>query len=283
MRIFAFGCSLSQYFFPTWADILIYQYKNKGYHGENWAKSGAGNQYINTRLWEANTIYKFNKEDIILLQWTSMFREDRYHMNKGWWTPGNFNLNNENKSFVLNNYFYDNQNVWADPINAVMRDCALISSTHRALSSIGCKVITTGFRDWEEGWTELSTEFTTQKYLTIEDVRAVLEKYKDEIKLSTPPILTALGFETSDKFFKSRPTSVPSKQEDHKHMISPEVHPLTHEAADFVNNHVEKLDQQTTEFVEQWREKLNQDTILLYELDWFNKDKHGWSDDGWRP
>ena len=65
MRIFAFGCSLSQYFFPTWADILIHQYKNKGYQGENWAKSGAGNQYINTRLWEANTVHKFNKEDII--------------------------------------------------------------------------------------------------------------------------------------------------------------------------------------------------------------------------
>ena len=30
MRIFAFGCSLSQYFFPTWADILIFQHKNNG-------------------------------------------------------------------------------------------------------------------------------------------------------------------------------------------------------------------------------------------------------------
>ena len=51
MRIFAFGCSLSQYFYPTWADVAIYEYKQKGYHGENWSRSGAGNQYIFTRLW----------------------------------------------------------------------------------------------------------------------------------------------------------------------------------------------------------------------------------------
>ena len=61
MRIFAFGCSLSQYFYPTWADVAIYEYKQKGYHGENWSRSGAGNQYIFTRLWEANTVHKFNK------------------------------------------------------------------------------------------------------------------------------------------------------------------------------------------------------------------------------
>ena len=89
MRIFAFGCSLTQYFYPTWADILIHQYRNKGYEGSNWAKSGAGNMYINMRLWEANTIHKFKKDDVILLQWSSMYREDRYHMGRGWWTPGN--------------------------------------------------------------------------------------------------------------------------------------------------------------------------------------------------
>ena len=80
MRIFAFGCSLTHYFFPTWADILIRQYENQGYHGENWGRSGAGNQYISTRLWEANTVHRFNKDDVILLQWTSMFRSDRYNM-----------------------------------------------------------------------------------------------------------------------------------------------------------------------------------------------------------
>ena len=109
MRIFAFGCSLTQYFYPTWADILIHQYKSQGYEGSNWAKSGAGNMYINSRLWEANTIHKFTKDDVILLQWASMYREDRYHMGKGWWTPGNFSrytVQSDNP-FVLNNFNED--------------------------------------------------------------------------------------------------------------------------------------------------------------------------------
>ncbi len=276
MRIFAFGCSLTHYFFPTWADILIRQYENQGYHGENWGRSGAGNQYISTRLWEANTVHKFNKDDVILLQWTSMFRSDRYNMGKGWWTPGNFNLD-------TNEY-----NKWReiyDPVNAVMRDCAIISSTSRALETIGCKVITTGFREWQEGWTELSTEFTDRQFLELADVRAILEQYKDEIKLSTPPILNALNFGDSDEFFKSRPTSVPSPDERLKHMITPEVHPLTHEAATFVDEHVEQLNDQTIDFVEEWKEKLSKDTILQYELDWLQQSqkKCGWSDDRWRP
>tara|TARA_Y200000002_G_scaffold152497_1_gene126044 strand:+ start:1380 stop:2189 length:810 start_codon:yes stop_codon:yes gene_type:complete len=269
VRVFAFGCSLSQYFFPTWADILIFQYKNNGYYGENWARSGAGNQFISTRLWEANTVHKFNESDVILLQWTSMFREDRYNIGKGWWTPGNFNFQDEK--------------VFKDPIHAVMRDCALITSTTKALETLGCEVITTGFRDWQEGWTELPTEFTDRQFLELADVRAVLEQYKDELKLSTPPILNALNFGSDDEFFKSRPTSIPSADEKLKHLITPEVHPLTHEAAKFVDEHVEQLNDQTIDFVEEWKEKLNKDTIRLYELDWFNKDKCGWSDDRWRP
>ena len=91
------------------------------------------------------------------------------------------------------------------------------------------------------------------------------------------------NFGDSDKFFKSRPTSIPSADEKLRHMITPEVHPLTHEAAKFVDEHVEQLNDQTIDFVEEWKEKLSKHTILLYELNWFNKVKCGWSDDRWRP
>ena len=241
MRVFAFGCSLTQYFYPTWADVLIHHYVEEGATvGENWGRSGAGNQYISTRLWEANTEHKFNKDDIILLQWSSFFREDRYHMGAGWHTPGNFNANNTNdEAFVVNNYRYENSWDYADPIWATMRDCALISSTHKALENIGCNVISTGFREPTEGWNELSKEFNTKnKYLELEDCRAILEKYKDDIKTTCPPILNALGFGVDDEFFKTRPTSVPSKNPEHLHMSQPEVHPLTHEAANFIQEHV---------------------------------------------
>ena len=287
MRVFAFGCSLTQYFYPTWADVLIHHYVEEGATvGENWGRSGAGNQYISTRLWEANTEHKFNKDDIILLQWSSFFREDRYHMGAGWHTPGNFNANNTNdEAFVVNNYRYENSWDYADPIWATMRDCALISSTHKALENIGCNVISTGFREPTEGWNELSKEFNTKnKYLELEDCRAILEKYKDDIKTTCPPILNALNFGTDDEFFKTRPTSVPSPNREHAHMHQPEVHPLTHEAANFIQEHVCKLNNKTLEFVETWKQTLTAtDDILLFELDWFNKEQVGWSDDRWRP
>jgi len=286
MRIFAFGCSLTQYFFPTWADILIKQYRDKGYEGSNWAKSGAGNMYINMRLWEANTIHTFTKDDVILLQWSSMFREDRYHMGKGWWTPGNFSnlTQGDAGSFMLNNYFYENPWTWADMIHCVMRDCAMITATHKALDSIGCTVHSTCFRDPTEGWEELPTTFSNNEKLELEDVHAVLHAYKDDIKTKHPPILNALNFGTSQEFFDARPKSVPTLKEEHTHMNLPEVHPLTHEAADFVDTHVEKLENSTWEWVLEWKQKyIDKEPIVLEDLQWFNPEKIGWSDDRWRP
>tara|TARA_B100000900_G_scaffold412808_1_gene435338 strand:- start:740 stop:1600 length:861 start_codon:yes stop_codon:yes gene_type:complete len=286
MRIFAFGCSLTQYFYPTWADVLLKQYRDKGYEGSNWAKSGAGNMYINMRLWEANTIYKFDKDDVILLQWSSMFREDRYHMGKGWWTPGNFSnlTQGDSGSFMLNNYFYDNTWTWADMIHCVMRDCAMISSTHKALNTIGCTVHSTCFRDPTEGWEELPTTFSRNEKLELEDVHAVLYAYREDIKTKHPPILNALNFGTSQDFFDTRQKSVPTLKEEHVHMKLPEVHPLTHEAAEFVDNNVEKLNDTTWEWVEEWKAKyIDKDPIVLEDLQWFNPEKIGWSDDRWRP
>jgi len=287
MRIFAFGCSLTQYFYPTWADILIQQYKSKGYQGSNWAKSGAGNMYINMRLWEANTIHKFTKDDIILLQWSSMFREDRYHMGQGWWTPGNFGRMTvtDDHAFVLNNFRYESAWIWADIMHCTMRDCALISATHKALENIGCKVISTSFRDPFEGWEDAPKHFNQHNpKLELEDVGAVLESYKEDIATSCPPILNALNFGTTQEFFDTRPKSIPSRKEKDAHMLLPELHPLTHEAADFINKYVEKLSPKTEDFVAYWKEQLtNKDPIYLEDLKWFNSEKIGWSDDRWRP
>ena len=57
MRVFAFGCSLTQYFYPTWADILIHHYRQEGATvGENWGRAaqeiniyqrGCGKQILN--------------------------------------------------------------------------------------------------------------------------------------------------------------------------------------------------------------------------------------------
>lgn len=78
-RFFAFGCSYTNYFWPTWADIIgqdipIYQ---------NWGKMSSGNHYIFNSIVEANARYNFNKDDLVIVMWTFKEREDRY--SRGSW------------------------------------------------------------------------------------------------------------------------------------------------------------------------------------------------------
>jgi len=78
-RFFAFGCSFTNYIWPTWADLVgnnipIY---------ENWGCGGAGNQYIFNSIIECNKRNTFNKDDLVIVMWTSCSREDRY-VNDDW-------------------------------------------------------------------------------------------------------------------------------------------------------------------------------------------------------
>ena len=92
-----------------------------------------------------------------------------------------------------------------------------------------------------------------------------------------------MNFGTTQEFFDTRPKSIPSRKEKDAHMLLPELHPLTHEAADFINKYVEKLSPKTEDFVAYWKEQLtNKDPIYLEDLKWFNSEKIGWSDDRWR-
>ena len=130
----------------------------------------------------------------------------------------------------------------------------------------------------------LTNEKIYSEKLEIEDVRAVLEMYKEDIKTTCPPILDYLEFGTTQEWQGTRPKSVPSLRNEHEHMLLHELHPLTHEAADFVDNNICKLSDKTKSFVEEWKTQLlEKDPIILEELKWFNKEKLGWSDDRWRP
>ena len=77
-RFFAFGCSFTNYAWPTWADIIgqdipVY---------ENWGARGGGNEFIFNSIIEADVRHKFNQEDLIMIMWSSTCREDRYSNNK---------------------------------------------------------------------------------------------------------------------------------------------------------------------------------------------------------
>jgi hypothetical protein len=126
MKMFAFGCSFTQYAWPTWADIAGREFGSY----ENWGKGGAGNQFIFNSLIECLVKNKISKNDTVIIMWSGVTREDRY-INKNWVTLGNifsYNVNDEN--FKKN---------FSDFRGCCIRDFNTIFATQNILKSIGCK------------------------------------------------------------------------------------------------------------------------------------------------
>lgn len=83
-RLFTFGCSMTKYYYPTWADILGKHWE----YFENWAEPGGGNQFIFNSIIECDQHNQFNESDTVLILWTSMARYDCYQFGH-WCHVGN--------------------------------------------------------------------------------------------------------------------------------------------------------------------------------------------------
>jgi len=83
-RLFAFGCSFTNYRWSTWADCLAPEFDSF----ENWGQSGAGNEFIFNSVMEADQRQQFGPQDTVIVCWTTAIREDRY-VNERWHTLGN--------------------------------------------------------------------------------------------------------------------------------------------------------------------------------------------------
>lgn len=103
-RVFCFGCSWTHYKWPTWADICKYGTDRPVY---NWGLRGIGNVGILHRMIEADLQHKFTEKDLILVQWSTWTREDRF-INK--WEAGGsvFNNNFYDKTFVKKYWSWNN-------------------------------------------------------------------------------------------------------------------------------------------------------------------------------
>jgi hypothetical protein len=117
-RFFAFGCSYTRYSWPTWADIIGQPYRNEYF---NYGQAGAGNVFIFNMLMQADQYHKINKNDLVIIQWSSTLREDRY-VNNNWVTKGA-------------NYFKD----LFDMRGYLIRDLGLVKAAKALLENIGCK------------------------------------------------------------------------------------------------------------------------------------------------
>jgi hypothetical protein len=125
-RFFAFGCSFTNYLWPTWADIIgqdipVYQ---------NWGKAGAGNHFIFNSVMEAHARYQFDKNDLVIVMWSNKEREDRYH-NHNWLTATNLSQEEVYGSKWFKMFALDFKGY-------LIRDLALIKATQSLLESCNC-------------------------------------------------------------------------------------------------------------------------------------------------
>jgi hypothetical protein len=126
-RLFAFGCSFTEYFWSTWPEIVAYDLDIPFY---NYGKCGAGNQYIVNSLVQAHLKHNITKDDLVMVSWTNVCREDRWRK-LGWVTPGNIYTQN----------FFDEKFIkdWADPLGYMVRDFASIHLARQLLQNIQCQ------------------------------------------------------------------------------------------------------------------------------------------------
>jgi len=125
-RIFAFGCSFTNYHWATWADIIAYSYPEARYY--NMGLSGAGNELIYNRVMEADARYNFTKNDLVIVQWSGVMRESRWVNNEtkpnGGWTHGG--------NVMLDRVYFDDKFVekYVTMEGFHLRDLALVKAVN---------------------------------------------------------------------------------------------------------------------------------------------------------
>lgn len=118
-RLFTFGCSYTQFIWPTWADIIAY---DLSIPYQNWGLAGTGNISIAHRMLECDLRNKFTDRDLILVNWSSFHREDR--VDTGVWDRcGNVFTNPKYGNEFIKRY-------WS-PTNDIVKNCTAIISSNK--------------------------------------------------------------------------------------------------------------------------------------------------------
>lgn len=127
-RFFAFGCSFTAYQWATWPEIVA---DSLGVEYHNLGMPGAGNELMFNRLMQADTLYDLNEDDLVMVCWTNICREDRF-ANGGWIAPGNIYSQREYSEEFVNRYY-------ADPASAGLHDFAYIKAARTLLTARNCQ------------------------------------------------------------------------------------------------------------------------------------------------
>jgi hypothetical protein len=125
-RIFAFGCSLTNYYWPTWADLIAHENPTADYN--NRAMPGAGNSFIVAHLSQAIRYFNIGENDLVTIMWSTFYRHDSYR-DMRWHTPGNIYSQSDVPHGVVMDYLNDTRGF-------AIQDLALIDTTTRMLQGV---------------------------------------------------------------------------------------------------------------------------------------------------
>lgn len=218
-RLFAFGCSFTKYYYPTWADLLSFNF-DESY---NLGKIGSGNQLISYRIQETNLKKKFTKDDTIIIMWSNFFREDEYYTD--WLCHGNV-FHSKDKYKALEYYVY--------------RDCNIITSTLKSLSNTGSNIISTS----------INNPFTDMSLIEDEKILNILNTYKDFVTPQTKT-MTELFWYPGIERDKTRP------QYTKNNIWHIEDHPLPLEHCSFAKDVLQfSIESEAVNLARDWHDKI---------------------------
>jgi hypothetical protein len=87
-RLFAFGCSLTDYSWPMWPWFLTDQFDIV----YNYGRAGAGNEYIFNQFMHALKKHSIQSSDTVVISWSTYPRCD-FYLDTGWHLMGNIFCN----------------------------------------------------------------------------------------------------------------------------------------------------------------------------------------------
>lgn len=193
-KVMAFGCSFTNYIYPTYADIL--DLDNRGV-------SGSGNERIFYNVMHEIKKGNLSKHDTPVIQWTSPYRFD-YLTANGWTVPdGNITLSTENAHIWKNiqswynpqyeetkteNYMYAIKKVLPKSIflTIMESDFPHVYINNMQEKYVGNYKFTTGMH-WDNGGVMIDIHPTVLQHIEI--AKIIAQKLK--IKLSKKEIIRA--------------------------------------------------------------------------------------------
>jgi len=166
-RAFLFGCSFTDYMWPTWADLIAKEIEVTHVY----AKPGAGNFYIYQAVAEAIMLHNITKDDLVMVMFSNVTREDRYTRNEGWITPGNLFHQDVYDDKFMKRFFCEK--------GYLMRDLSLIKGIDSILAQTGADY---------EFMSMINLDSLSSDNIKMTGVEDVLVLYKDVIAKIKPSV-----------------------------------------------------------------------------------------------